>query len=114
MSRSRKAVVVFSTIDSEKKAKALAKALVQKKLVACVNIVGHVTSIYEWKGETCEEEEWLLVMKTASHCLKELKSALKELHSYDIPELVVCPVIDGLPDYLRWLFGNTGIEKNSP
>lgn len=107
MSRSRKAVVVFSTIDSEKKARMLAKTLVQKKLVACVNIVPNVTSIYEWKGGLCEEEEWLLVMKTASHCLKELKVALKELHSYDVPELVVCPVIDGLPDYLTWIFGNT-------
>ena len=100
-------IIAFSTVDSEKEAKKIAKALVEARLAACVNIIPKVTSIYEWKEEICEESEWLLVIKTRQERLEELKAALEELHPYDVPELIVCPVIDGLPDYLNWLVETT-------
>lgn len=101
------AIIAFSTIDSEKEAKRIAKALVESRLAACVNIVPKVTSIYEWKEEVCEETELLLIIKTQTNRLEELKATLAELHPYDVPELVVCPIIDGLPDYLTWIMKNT-------
>lgn len=101
------AVVALSTIDSEKEAKKIARALVEARLAACVNIVPKVTSIYEWKEEICEEEELLLVIKTQQKRLEELKAMLEELHPYEVPELIVLPVSDGLTDYLTWLFTNT-------
>lgn len=101
------AVVAFSTIDSEKEAKRIANALVEAKLAACVNIIPKVTSIYEWKKEICEETELLLVIKTSQARVEELKAALEELHPYDVPELIICPIIDGLPDYLSWVMKNT-------
>ena len=101
------AIVALSTIDSEKEAKKIAKALVETHIAACVNIIPKITSIYEWKEETCEEEELLLVIKTQQNRLEELKVTLEELHPYEVPELIVLPITDGLPDYLSWLLANT-------
>lgn len=108
MSQSKsEAVIAFSTIDSEKEGQKIAKALVESRLAACVNLVPEVTSVYEWKGEICEEKEILMVIKTTSAHVEELKATLSELHPYEVPELIVCPVTDGLPDYLSWLSENT-------
>jgi len=101
------AIVALSTIDSEKEAKKIAKALVETHIAACVNIIPKITSIYEWKEEICEEEELLLVIKTQQNRLEELKATLEELHPYEVPELIVLPITDGLPDYLSWLLANT-------
>lgn len=100
-------VVAFSTIDDEKEALKIAKALVESHLAACVNIVPKVTSVYEWKKEICEEAEVLLIIKTQTNRLEELKATLCELHPYEVPELIVLPITDGLPDYLSWLLTNT-------
>lgn len=100
-------VVCFSTVDSEKEAKKIARALVEGRLAACVNIVPKLTSVYEWEEKICEETELLLVIKTRQERLTELKAVLEELHPYDVPELIVCPVIDGLKDYLNWVMENT-------
>lgn len=107
LSNQREAVIAFSTVDSEKEGQKIAKALVKSKLAACVNIVPEMTSIYEWKGEICEEKEFLMVIKTSTARLDELKATLEELHPYEVPELVVCPIVDGLPDYLSWVFQHT-------
>ncbi|MBI5299254.1 MAG: divalent-cation tolerance protein CutA [Deltaproteobacteria bacterium] len=101
------AIVALSTIDSEKEAKKIAKALVETHIAACVNIIPKITSIYEWKEEICEEEELLLVIKTQQNRLEELKVTLEELHPYEVPELIVLPITDGFPDYLSWLLANT-------
>lgn len=101
-------VIAFSTIDSEQEAKRIARALVESKLVACVNIIPKVTSIYEWKKEICEEEEVLLMMKTTNERVEELKVTLAELHPYEVPELIVVSVTDGLPDYLDWVMKSAG------
>ena len=97
------AVIAFSTIDSEEEAKKIACALVEAKLAACVNIVPKLTSIYQWKEKLCEEEEFLLIIKTSQARFEELKTMFTELHPYEVPELIACPIIDGLPDYLDWV-----------
>ncbi len=101
------AAIAFSTIDSEEEAKKIARALVEAKLAACVNIIPKLTSIYKWKGKLCEEEEFLLIIKTSQTRLEELKATFKKLHPYEVPELIACPIIDGLPDYLDWVIKST-------
>lgn len=101
------AVIAFSTVDSEKEATRMARAFVEARLAACVNIIPKITSVYEWKKKVCEEAEVLLIIKTQKNRMEELKALLSELHPYEVPELIVFPVIDGLPDYLNWLFENS-------
>ena len=96
-------IIAFSTIDTEKEAKKIARILVESHLVACVNIIPKAISIYEWKKKICEEEEFLLVLKTTVDRLEELKVTLAEIHPYEVPELTAVPVADGLPDYLLWV-----------
>lgn len=106
-SGNNKVVVAFSTIDSEKEAKRIARALVEAKLVACVNILPKATSIYFWEEKVCEESEVVLMMKTKESCVADLKEAIEELHPYDVPELIVLPISDGLPSYLKWVVKST-------
>lgn len=96
-------VVALTTTDSRDKAEALAEALVGEELVACVNIVGPIRSIYRWQGAVQRDEEFLCVMKTDRAHTEALKARLPALHSYSVPELVILPVSDGLPDYLAWV-----------
>jgi len=100
-------LIALSTIDTEPEATRIAKALVEGRLAACVNILPQVKSVYEWKEEVCEESEYLLIIKTSQARVEELKAAFEELHPYEVPELVFLPVIDGLPDYLQWILTNT-------
>ena len=83
----------------------VARALVEENLAACVNIVGQVCSVYRWEGQVTREEEKLLVIKTAERLLPRVKSALREKHTYDVPEILALPIQDGDPDYLAWLSG---------
>ena len=91
-----------STIDASS-APGLARRLVEKRLAACVNIVPGVRSIYFWKGEIRDEEECVLLIKTAPGCVGEFEEEFRKLHPYDCPELLMLPVDDGLSDYLAWV-----------
>jgi len=84
-------------------ARTIAKELLQKKLVACVNLVPQVTSLYWWQGEIQEDSEVLLIAKTQQACLDDLTATLPQLHPYSVPELLVLPVETGLPAYLKWI-----------
>lgn len=100
--------VVLCTCPSEA-AKELAHALVEERLVACVNIVPGVTSIYRWEGKVCEDGETLLIMKTQASLIEALTSRILALHPYDVPEVIALPLADGEgnPAYLRWLMEQT-------
>jgi periplasmic divalent cation tolerance protein len=96
-------IIIFSTAGSVKEAGAIAQALVERKLAACVNIVPRITSIYRWKDKVEQAEEWLLVIKTTRTAFDGVRAAIRELHSYDVPECISFSVDDGNEDYLKWI-----------
>jgi periplasmic divalent cation tolerance protein len=95
-------VVVLMTAPREV-AEALARQLVSARLVACVNLVPGVVSVFAWEGRVDRAEEVLLVAKTSGARLDGLREALRARHPYAVPELLVLPIVDGLPAYLAWL-----------
>jgi len=99
--------MVMVTVGSGEEALTIARKVVEEKLVACVNIVPRIRSIYRWKGEVCDEEEQLLIMKTRSNLFPGLQDRIRELHSYEVPEIISFPVAEGLPDYLKWVMEST-------
>jgi len=100
-------LVVFVTVGNGDEAFTISRTLVEEKLVACVNIVPQIRSIYWWKEEICDDQEVLLVMKTPTTMFDSLQNRVRELHSYEVPEIVALPVEKGLPDYLNWVVEST-------
>ncbi len=96
-------IVVFSTCDSEQQAGAIAHALLEQRLAACVTILPSARSIYRWKGQIEEAAEWMLVIKSRRDLMSQLRAAIGKVHSYEVPELLAVPVVDGSEDYLAWL-----------
>jgi periplasmic divalent cation tolerance protein len=96
-------LLVLSTVGSAEDAERLARALVERRLAACVNVVPGVVSFYRWKDVVQQDEERLLVMKTRADRFPALKAAIEELHPYEVPEVLAFSVADGAPPYLRWL-----------
>lgn len=84
----------------------IAEALVVHKLAACVNIIPAVQSIYLWEGELENSPEHLLIIKSSRSCYPALEEALRELHPYELPEIIAVPLTAGLPDYLNWIGEN--------
>lgn len=101
--------VVLSTVDSPAKAAEMAEALVNERLVACVNILPEATSVYKWQGRLERSSESLMILKTHSDRLPALMERLRELHPYDVPEIVVCAVEQGSPEYLKWVADCLGV-----
>lgn len=95
--------VCLVTVSSEDEGMKIARALVARKLAACVNIVPGVRSVYRWKGEVKDDKELLLVVKTREHLLAHLVQAVKENHSYSVPETIALPILGGSEAYLGWL-----------
>lgn len=99
--------LIYSTIGNEKDAKKIARALVKEKLVACVNIIPKIKSIYRWKGKIDEDEECVIIAKTIDEHVKETIRKIRELHPYELPDIVVLPIIGGLKDYLNYIIEET-------
>jgi periplasmic divalent cation tolerance protein len=99
-------IVVLTTCAVESDAERMARALVDARLAACVNVVPRVRSFYHWKGETQSSEEFLLIVKTSRDLFGALRAELEKLHPYELPELLAVPVVAGAEDYLRWLQSN--------
>jgi periplasmic divalent cation tolerance protein len=97
--------VICSTVPPALSA-ALAKSLLEKNLAACVNILP-VRSLYRWKGESCDDEEYLLIIKTRRGLADAVIRALKSEHPYEIPEIIVLPVMSGYQPYLDWVYQET-------
>ena len=100
-------VIVLTTFPADGDAEAFARTLVEEGLAACVNVLPAMTSIYRWKGAIETAGERQLIVKTAAATVDRLQSRLKELHPYDLPEMLVLRVLDGSPDYLSWLLAET-------
>jgi periplasmic divalent cation tolerance protein len=96
-------VVLFSTCPNMAEAEKLAGHLVEARLAACVNAVPAIRSFYRWKGKIENEPEVLLVIKTARDRVAAVRAEIEKLHSYELPELIALPVVDGAPNYLAWL-----------
>jgi periplasmic divalent cation tolerance protein len=96
-------VVVFMTAGSEDEAATIANAVVEEGLAACSNIVGGVRSIYTWKGRLSDEGEVLCIFKTRKKLFERLKKRIRELHSYEVPEVIAVDIADGLEEYLNWI-----------
>src|SRR5581483_2766057 len=96
-------IVVFSTCDSEEQAGTIARSLLEQRLAACVTILPGARSIYCWKGEIENSAEWMLVIKSRRDLMIQLRTAIGKVHSYEVPELLAVPVVDGSEDYLAWL-----------
>jgi periplasmic divalent cation tolerance protein len=99
--------LVLTTASSSEEAKKIAHALVERRLAACVNIVPQIESVYRWKGKVEAAQEWLLVIKAQAAAFEQVREAIKELHSYDLPECVMLDVRAGDKAYLDWLAENT-------
>jgi periplasmic divalent cation tolerance protein len=100
-------LVVLCTTPSAEVGAALARKLVEAKLAACVNIVPAIRSIYRWQGETKDDAESQLVIKTQSACYAALERLIRAHHPYDEPEIIALPITQGSASYLSWLRGET-------
>jgi periplasmic divalent cation tolerance protein len=98
-----KYIVIFSTAGSTEEAGRIAEKLVSERLVACVNIVPGIRSIYWWKDGIQKDEEVLMVMKTKKSKYQEVERAIKSLHSYEVPEIISLPLENGFEGYLKWI-----------
>jgi len=97
-------LIVLVTCGSAKEARRIAKAVVGQKLAACVNILdARVQSIYRWKGRIESAKEFLLVIKTSRRRFAMLEKKIRQLHSYDEPEIIALPILAGARGYLRWI-----------
>ena len=103
-------LLVFTNLPDRAAALELARVLVDKRLAACVNVLNGCTSVYRWNGEVEQAEEVPVLIKTRSARYEELEAAIRELHPYELPEVIAVPVVRGLPDYLDWVAEETAIR----
>ena len=96
-------IVVLTTCASAEEAQRIARELIALRLAACVNLLPPVRSIYHWKGNVEEGDETLMIIKSARPLFEGLRSAIARLHSYEVPEIIAVPVIDGAAPYLEWM-----------
>jgi len=95
-------IQIFTTTKKKEDAEKMVKTLVEKRLTGCIQILP-VTSTYWWKGNVEREEEWLCLIKSKKTLYEELEKTIKEIHPYEIPEIIAVPIIAGSDDYLKWL-----------
>src|SRR5690606_14496332 len=101
-------VFIYTPLPSREAAETMAGALVGRRLAACVNIYPGVRSVYEWKGELHTDEEAVAFIKTRRELASEVMEAARRLHPYELPALLMLPVLDGNEDYLAWARAQTG------
>lgn len=96
-------IIVFVTASNKEEAERIAKVLLENKLIACANIIGPVHSMFWWLGNIDAAQEYLIIMKTRRDLFERICEKVKALHSYQIPEVIATPIIDGLKQYMKWL-----------
>ena len=100
-------LMVFVTVASEEEGKRIGSILVENQLAACVNMVPQIFSIFRWQGNIENEKEILLLIKTTENRVDALIDKVKEIHSYDVPEILAIPVFTGNKDYIDWVVEET-------
>jgi periplasmic divalent cation tolerance protein len=96
-------MIVLSTAGSQAEAARIAEELVERRLAACVNVVGRIQSFYHWEDKLQRAEEYLMVIKTNEALVEKLHAAIQELNSYELPEFVTLAVKGGSAEYLKWI-----------
>jgi len=96
-------VVIFITTGTDEEAQEVAKALLNNRLAACVNIVPKINSLFWWHSKLDSAQESLLIVKSKTSLVNEIVRLVKEVHSYETPEIIALPIIGGNPDYLDWI-----------
>ncbi len=103
------ALVVYCSCPDQAIAERIAEAVVNERLAACVNLISGLTSIYRWEGQLQRDTELLLIIKTRSAVYPQLEARLRQLHPYQLPEIIALPIHTGSADYLSWIAANTGV-----
>lgn len=103
-------MIVFCTVPDEATAKEIARAIVKEGLCACVNQIPKIKSYYIYEGEFCEDDELLLLIKTASSHYKALENRIQELHPYDTPEIIAAPICEASAEYRAWMLGSLSLD----
>jgi len=96
-------VQVLTSVGSHEEADRIGSALIERRLAACVQVLGPITSRFRWKGEVEEAQEWLCIAKTEAVRYHEVEAAIRELHSYEEPEILAIPILAGSQGYLDWV-----------
>ena len=104
-------IVVLVTGKNVRECKRLARHLLEKKLIACANLLPPVHSLYHWKGKIADEKECLMVLKSSRELFTALRLEVEKLHSNTVPEVIALPIIDGAPNYLNWITESVGASK---
>ncbi|MCX5692733.1 MAG: divalent-cation tolerance protein CutA [Candidatus Omnitrophica bacterium] len=96
-------IQVITTISDKSGAEKIAKALINKRLAACVQIAGPIKSIYRWKGKIETAKEWVCIIKTKKNLYEKVEAAIKKIHPYEVPEIIAVPIAAANKDYLKWI-----------
>ncbi len=100
-------VVINTTINNMQDARKIAHTLVEEQLVACVNIIPNVESVYRWKGNIEEDNEYILIARTTDDNVEKTIQRIEQLHTYELPDIIVLPIIGGLKEYLDYISNQT-------
>ena len=103
-------LIVITNVPNQETALAIARALVERKLAACVNVLAECASVYRWDGKVETAREVPLLIKTRAAIYDEVEAAIRSLHPYELPEIIAVPVERGLSDYLEWVNSETVTE----
>jgi periplasmic divalent cation tolerance protein len=104
-------LVVIMTTSTKKEATKIVQCLLEERLIACANIIGPVSSFFWWKDKIDEATEFLVLMKSHDRLFDKLSKRVKEIHSYEVPEILALSILKGLPSYLSWLEANLSVRE---
>ena len=100
-------IVAFVSAPSEQESLKIAQTLIEERLAACVNLLPKVRSIYRWEDKICDDPECYLIIKTRRELFPHLEERIRALHSYEVPEIIALPIVEGLDSYLAWIGNET-------
>ena len=103
--------VIFTTTGTEEQALSIARVLVSERLAACVNIIGPIRSVYRWRDAIEDDREFLLIIKTRATLYLKVELRVRELHTYEVPEVLAVTADRGSPPYIKWLLESTGARR---
>ena len=106
-------IVVLVTGSNARECTRIARSLLDKRLIACANLIPQVRSLYHWKGKIADEKECLMLLKSSRELFAALQSEVEKLHSYSVPEVIALPIIDGASNYLNWI-GESVLQPPEP